>query len=135
MYHQQRIDWNALLESVDQMFPPAKPVTNPEPRSAVFCEKWTDYRGDTADWLREMPKPVSDTQIVSFVRVTRTMAYQGARLHRSKPKSVPDGVDAHEWIQTFADRCGGGMEAYNSHQEVVAKFVPSDRLKPGRCFI
>ena len=38
MYHQQRIDWNALLESVDQMFPPAKPVTNPEPRSAVFVK-------------------------------------------------------------------------------------------------
>ena len=134
-YNQQtQIDWDALKASVDTMFP-VKPNPEPEPSAAVFCEKWTDHLGEVADWLREMPKPVSDTQIVSFARITKTMGFQGRRLHRSSLKTIPPGVDAHAFIQEFCDRCGGGMEAYNADGSVVAKFHPSENLKPGRAFI
>lgn len=135
MTSQQNIDFAEIFAQIDKDFP-VKPKTVPtQDTEAVFYPDWAKYRGQVSEWLKEVPAPVSDTQIVSFVRVTRTMAYQGARLHRSKPKSVPDGVDAHEWIQTFADRCGGGMEAYNADGSVVAKFVPSENIKPGRAFI
>ena len=133
-YQQTQIDWDALKASVDAMFP-VKSNPEPEPKPAVFCEKWTDYRGQVSEWLKEVPAPVSDTQIVSFVRVTKTMSFQGRRLHRSSLKTVPPGVDAHAFIQEFTDRCGGCAEGYNSHEEVVTKFVPSHRLKPGRSFI
>ena len=63
------------------------------------------------------------------------MGFQGRRLHRSSLKNVPPGVDAHAFIQEFCDRCGGGMEAYNADGSVVAKFHPSENLKPGRAFI
>lgn len=135
-YQQQTINeiFESAKKAIDDMFP-VKSESTPEPSAAVFCEKWTDHRGDVADWLREMPAPVSDANIVSFVRVTKTMGFQGRRLHRSKPKRVPDGVDAHAFIQEFCDRCGGGMEAYNADGAIVAKFVPTENLKPGRAFI
>ena len=53
-YYQQTIDFDAIKASIDDMFP-VKRKSKPEPSAAVFCEKWTDYRGETADWLREMP--------------------------------------------------------------------------------
>ena len=133
-YNQQTIDFDAIKASIDDMFP-VKGKSKPEPSAAVFCERHIEFRGETADWLREMPAPVKDQQIVSFARVTKTMGFQGSRLHRSSLKNVPPGVDAHDFIQEFCDRCGGGMEGYNAEGLVVAKFHPSENLKPGRAFI
>ena len=136
MYHQQTIDWEALKVSIDGMFPAKpEPVTTPEPSAAVFCEKWREFRGETADWLREMPAPVADQRVVAFQRVGKTLTHQGARIHRYTPKPIPHSVNTHKYLQTYVDRYGLCLEALNAAGEVVRKYHPSDNLRVGKAFI
>ena len=138
-YNQQtQIDWDASqgLTASIQMFPvKPKPVTTPEPSAAVFCERHIEFRGETADWLREMPAPVADQQIVAFVRVGKTLTHQGARIHRYTPKPIPHSVNTHKYLQAYVDRYGLCLEALNACNEVVRKYHPSENLRVGKAFI
>ena len=133
-YYQQTIDWEALKASIDDMFP-VKPESTPEPHAAVFCELHIEFRGETADWLREMPAPVADQRIVAFQRVGKTLTHQGARIHRYTPKPIPHSVNTHKYLQTYVDRYGLCLEALNASGEVVRKYHPSENLRVGKAFI
>ena len=133
-YYNQQINFAEVFAQIDKDFP-VKHKPNPEPRSAVFCERHIEFRGETADWLREMPALVEDQQIVAFVRVGKTLTHQGARIHRYTPKPIPHSVNTHKYLQTYVDRYGLCLEALNAGAEVVRKYHPSENLRVGKAFI
>ena len=132
----QQTVFDEMKQQLDKDFG-KRTMAEPKPtheKTVVFYEGWKAYRGETADWLREMPTPVDDTHIVSYSRVSKTLTYQGRRIHRSPAKPVPSDVDATQWLQTKLDRIGGCAEAYNASGQVVMKFTPK-HLQAGRAFI
>ena len=138
----QQTIFDEMKQQLDKDFG-KRTMTEPKPKmarvpthekSVVFYEGWKAYRGETADWLREIPTPVDDTQIASYSRVSKTLNFQGRRIHRSPAKPVPSDVDAIGWLQTKLDRIGGCAEAYNASGQVVMKFTPK-HLQAGRAFI
>ena len=133
-YYNRQIDFAEIIAQIDRDFP-VKPEPTPEPSAAVFCERHTEFRGETADWLREMPAPVSDQRVVRFQRVGKTLTHQGRRIHRYTPKPIPHSVNAHKYLQTYVDRYGLCLEALNASGEVVRKYHPSEKLRVGKAFI
>ena len=132
----QQTVFDEMKQQLDKDFGKRTKV-EPAPKaeeSLVFSDAFRKYKGQVADWLREMPSPVDDTHIVSYSRVSKTLTYQGRRIHRSPAKPVPSDVDAIEWLQTKLDRIGGCAEAYNASGQVVMKFTPK-HLQAGRAFI
>ena len=136
MYHQQTIDWKALKASIDDMFP-VKPESTPEPSAVatVFYPDWAKYKGQVAQWLKEIPTPVADTKRVMFVRVNKSLVAQGARLLRGTPKPLPEGVDIDAWLLSYVNAYGLCAETLNAAGEVVSKHTPNDDLQAGKAFI
>ena len=102
-----------------------KPKTDDAPTepTEVFCERYTEYQGEPREWLRDVPKPVVDTKIVAFSRVSRSLDYSGMRVRKTPKNPVPDGVDADKFVQAYIDECGLAAEAYNASGEVVRKYT------------
>ena len=126
-YYQQSIDWDAVKAGIDAMFPVRRQSSAVSQQQSadtpVFCERYTQYQGEVRDWLREYPAPVQDTKAVRFARVSKSLAFQGRKLHRRPQKTIPNGVDADKFVQAYVDRFGGAAESYNAKGETVGKFL------------
>ena len=109
--------------------------TNTRKTSRVSYEGRKAYTGETADWLREMPSPVDDTQsrfifpCVKDFDVSRLDVFTDV-----SDKPVPSDVNATEWLQTNLTGLVDAQSAYNASGQVVMKFTPK-HLQAGRAFI
>ena len=133
MYSQQQINWKALLDSVDDMFP-VKPISTPRPapitdfaeierRARLRIPRRFQQRRFSEEVLRWLGTPVDvtieDTTPVTAVRVSQSLA--GGNLTFVGSFSMSEIGDP----QTFCNERGLGLELRNAAGECVGKFTPT----------
>ena len=133
MYSQQQINWKALLDSVDDMFP-VKPISTPQPapitdfaeierRARLLIPRRFQQRRFSEEVLRWLGTPVDvtiqDTTPVEAVRVSQSLA--GGNLTFVGSFSMAEIGEPQEW-------CNGrglGLELRNTAGQCVSKHVPT----------
>lgn len=93
-FYQETINWTALLDSVDQMFPITKPVSTPN------------------------PAPITD-----FAEVERR-ARQIIPRRLQQRRFSEDVITWLGDPQNYCNESGGGLELRNAASDCVGKFVP-----------
>ena len=68
----------------------------------VFFPDWVKYKGQVAQWLKEIPAPVDDQRVVEFVRVNKSLTAQGSRLLRGSVKNYLTALIPRYTYKSFA---------------------------------
>ena len=134
MYNQQSINWEALKNSVDKMFPvKPKPVSTPRPAPITdFAEierrarlliprrfQQRRFSPDVISWLgTPIDATIEDTTPVEAVRVSQSLAGGNLTFVGFSMEQIGDP-------QNFCNERGLGLELRNAAGECVAKFTPT----------
>ena len=135
MYSQQKINWDAIIASVDDMFPvKAKPTVSTPPaqitdfaeierRARLLIPRRFQARRFSDDVIRWLGTPIDatieDTTPVEAVRVSQSLA--GGNLTFVGSFTMAEIGDPQVW-------CNGrglGLELRNAAGQAVSKFTPT----------
>ena len=135
MYSQQKINWDAIIASVDDMFPvKAKPTVSTPPaqitefaeierRARLLIPRRFQARRFSDDVIRWLGTPIDatieDTTPVTAVRVSQSLA--GGKLTFVGSFSMEQIGDP----QAYCNERGLGLEFRNSAGQCVGKFTPT----------
>ena len=135
MYSQQKINWDAIIASVDDMFPvkakptvstPPAPITDKaeiERRARLLIPRRFQQRRFSEETIAWLGTPVgvtiADTTPVKAVRVSQSLC--GGNLTFVGDFSMEQIGDP----QTFCNERGLGLELRNVAGQCVGKFTPT----------
>ena len=133
MYSQQKINWDAIIASVDDMFPVKPTVSTPPATITDFAEierrarliiprrfQQRRFSEDVIRWLgTAVDVTIEDTTPVEAIRVSQSLA--GGNLTFVGSFSMEQIGDPQAWC----NERGLGLELRNAAGQCVGKFTPT----------